>query len=149
LPALAEAPEAAPVAEVEAAPRAKVARVERARGDELEARKTTEEELPLLREAVVSRADGSERSALDEPRPKSTPKVRPTRAKAATGLVNIDAQPYGQIWIDGRGYGVTPVVGARLSAGTHYLTAKSPSGKVRRVVLKVRAGKSQGVRLSW
>jgi PEGA domain len=56
------------------------------------------------------------------------------------GLVNVNASPWAEIWIDGRRIGETPLANLSVSAGEHEVVFRHPQLGEKRQVLKVNPG---------
>ena len=66
------------------------------------------------------------------------------------GTISIDSQPFATIYVDGKPFGVTPILQKALPAGHHKLKAVLKDGRSRTLELDIPAGKSaRPVVLSW
>jgi tRNA A-37 threonylcarbamoyl transferase component Bud32 len=80
--------------------------------------------------------------------PAGPTRTSPHRARAApahaardTGTLDLNADPWARVSIDGKSVGETPVVGLALSAGTHRVRLENPPlGVVRDLVVEIRPG---------
>jgi len=67
---------------------------------------------PLLREDPAP--------VVQPPAPRSVEHIIPRASRAATsGAVSVNAQPWGQVYIDDRFVGTTPMIGVTVAAGRH------------------------------
>jgi serine/threonine-protein kinase len=71
------------------------------------------------REPVPERAPA--RVAADAP-PRRAKSRRPAAAPAAVGLLTLETQPWGTVYLDGRRLGTTPFARVSLPAGAHTLS---------------------------
>jgi serine/threonine-protein kinase len=85
--------------------------------------------------------------------PKKPPKPDPithARPAGAPGFITIDSAPYATIYIDGKSYGVTPVVHVSLASGRHAVRAVGSNGKVQMVTITIESGKTAPARqIRW
>ena len=80
-----------------------------------------------------------------------TPEHTSPHPSGPPGFITIDSAPvYATIFIDGKGYGDTPLVHVPLSPGKHSVRAVSPSGAVRTVTIAIDPGKTAPPRrIEW
>ena len=87
------------------------------------------------------------------PVPAPTPVTRPSTPLGVTGVaaravVSIDASPWGQVWLDGKPLGDTPVAELKVAAGEHQLKVSNPeTGKTNSQKLVLKAGEHRTVRV--
>ena len=62
----------------------------------------------------------------------------PARA-AAQGTITIDAQPYGEVYVDGKDMGQTPLINWTVSAGAHKIRIERPGFKTINETIQVDA----------
>jgi len=71
-----------------------------------------------------------------------------TEEPARPAYVSIDATPWGQVTVDGKKRGDTPVLELRLSAGEHQLKVVNPeTGKSATQKLVLKSGETRAVRV--
>lgn len=97
------------------------------------------------REAREERAEArSEEAAAPQPEP------QPPREPAVVeqGFLTIDTVPWSHVRVGGRSLGNTPVINARLPAGTHTLRLTNPEQSINRVYrVRIRPGETTTKRL--
>jgi hypothetical protein len=73
-----------------------------------------------------------------EPQPQVQPSPQP--APALTGTVRLNVQPWGEVYVDGRKFGVTPPLqNLPLNAGTHRIEIRNPGFESHIRVVEVKA----------
>ncbi len=78
------------------------------------------------------------------------PDAAPIVVDRRPGLVSIDSTPFAKIAIDGRAFGVTPLLKKSLSAGKHRVHAALADGRTRDVVIDVPPGRAApALVLTW
>ncbi|MDP1828954.1 MAG: serine/threonine-protein kinase [Archangium sp.] len=83
---------------------------------------------------------------LPSPRP-SLPRGEGDRP-LAKAIVSIDASPWGQVWLDGKPLGDTPLAELRIAAGEHQLKVSNPeTGKNNSQRLTLKPGERRTVRV--
>ncbi len=76
------------------------------------------------------------------------PSHRP--AMREPGMLSVDSTPYATIYIDGKRFGVTPMLKRKLSAGHHTLRAVLADGRRRELPIEIPAGKlARPLQLTW
>jgi protein kinase-like protein/PEGA domain-containing protein len=97
---------------------------------------------PRLAAPVAVAAPSSPRPP---PVPPPVPPRPPTRPlSVGSGTLDLNADPWAHVTIDGRAAGDTPLSGLRLHAGTHHVRlANPPLGLVRDIVVEIEAGKKR------
>lgn len=81
--------------------------------------------------------------------PRATPKSPLVRPRGS-GFVTIDARPtYGNVTVDGKPVGVTPLARLQLSEGRHVIEVGRADGTVRRKTVKVSAGQEVRWVVTW
>ncbi len=66
----------------------------------------------------------------------------------AAALLSVDASPWGEVWLDGKRLGDTPLPEVKVSAGEHQLRVTNPeTGKSATQKLSLRPGESRTVRI--
>ena len=82
------------------------------------------------------------------PAPTPTPTPTPGPAVAGKAVVSIDASPWGQVSLDGKPLGDTPLVDLKVAAGEHQLKVSNPeTGKSNTQRLALKAGEHRTVRV--
>lgn len=98
---------------------------------------------PGRHQLVVSNAAlGLSRTTTIEVRPA---KETAERFRFETGELNVNVEPWAEVWIDGTKVGVTPLAGHRLLEGRHRVRLVSPKGE-KTVSVTVAPGQSIAVR---
>jgi serine/threonine-protein kinase len=70
--------------------------------------------------------------------------------KPKPGTFSIDSTPFATIYVDGKRFGITPLVKKQLPAGPHRIRADLKDGRSKEMTVDVPAGKSAApVRLTW
>ena len=78
------------------------------------------------------------------PRGEADPAAKPL----AKATVSIDASPWGQVWLDGRSLGDTPLADLKIAAGEHQLKVSNPeTGKNNSQRLTLKPGERRTVRV--
>jgi serine/threonine-protein kinase len=73
----------------------------------------------------------------------ATPTSESPTATVETGLLNFDSTPWSLVSCDGKALGQTPLMGTKLSAGTHLLTLRNPDlGLETQYTVLIEAGKT-------
>ena len=76
------------------------------------------------------------------------PNPVPVAAALARAVVSIDASPWGQVWLDGRSLGDTPLSELKVTPGEHQLKVSNPeTGKTNTQRLTVKPGERRTVRV--
>jgi hypothetical protein len=99
---------------------------------------------PLVKkvEREVEREERDDR--LDKPeRPKPEEKAGPP------GFFTVDANPYANIFIDGKSMGPTPIIKHPLSPGVHRVKAAPQSGKVKFLTITIESGEVFTHKFTW
>lgn len=98
-----------------------------------------------------ARARPARREKVDEPTPRLSEASNEQEAaappEARTGLVTIESQPPGTLFVDGREHGTTPFRG-ELEAGSHAIEIEGPDGTRWAAQLEVDAGKTSSLVLN-
>jgi hypothetical protein len=68
---------------------------------------------------------------------------------AAPAVLFVDAAPYATIYIDDTKIGVTPVLGAPVSAGRHTLRAVTADGRSKIFKIQLDSGEAFRRRIQW
>ena len=55
----------------------------------------------------------------------------------ATGELNVNADPWADVWMNGKKVGETPVAGLQVPLGTHEIVVKRTAGGERRFTVKI------------
>ncbi|HUS66806.1 MAG TPA: serine/threonine-protein kinase [Kofleriaceae bacterium] len=85
---------------------------------------------------------GAEKSAAArEIRPRARPKV--SVPVADPGFVNVFAEPWAHVFVDGKRIGTTPLAKVALAPGGHRVRLESPRGKATERMIHVVAGQTQ------
>ncbi len=116
---------------------------------------------------VTSPAPGDSGAASAEPSASGAPSSRPrsgpvrtastaqppptgTGDESGTGTLTVTANPWGNVTVDGRSYGSTPMAGISLAAGPHTVVVTNPElGASRSASVKIKSGQSQSVRFDF
>jgi serine/threonine-protein kinase len=73
-----------------------------------------------------------------------------TGDESGTGTLTVTANPWGNVTVDGRSYGSTPMAGISLPAGPHTVVVTNPElGASRSASVKIKSGQSQSVRFDF
>jgi serine/threonine protein kinase len=80
-----------------------------------------------------------------------TPRPPPAAANRAPGFITIDSSPvYATIYVDGKGYGETPLVRLPLPPGSHRVRAVAPSGTAQEMRITIESGRVAPIkRIEW
>jgi serine/threonine protein kinase len=79
-------------------------------------------------------------------RPSANPTSDPTEDPTGTGTLQVNVSPWGNVSVDGRSYGTTPIGPISLSAGNHTVTVTNPDiGASRSSTVKIVSGKQSSV----
>jgi serine/threonine-protein kinase len=60
-------------------------------------------------------------------------------------MLNVNARPWANVWLDGRPVGETPLANLRVPAGEHELIFRHPDLGERRVMTRVEPGRTTRV----
>jgi class 3 adenylate cyclase len=78
--------------------------------------------------------------AAAPPEARPQPEPRPQAERPAVGLVKLHVVPWGEVYVDGRKFGVTPpLIDLALSAGVHRIEIRNPGFPSHVQVVEVRA----------
>jgi hypothetical protein len=78
------------------------------------------------------------------------PSSASTGDESGTGTLTVTANPWGNVTVDGKSYGSTPLPGISLPSGPHTVVVSNPElGSTRSATVKIKAGQSQGVRFDF
>jgi serine/threonine-protein kinase len=106
--------------------------------------------LPVSSQEPAASATKSGRSAASTstPRTTSTPKTASAdEVGTGPGTLQVSVNPWGNVSINGKSYGTTPLGAISLPAGTYKVVVTNPDlGATRSASVKVLAGKPAGVR---
>ena len=114
---------------------------------------TTSGEPTASAEPVASApASGAPTSKTHVPpvRTSTPPATASTAEESGPGTLTVTANPWGNVSVDGRSYGSTPLPGISLSPGTHTVVVSNPElGSTRSATVKIKSGQAQGVRFDF
>ncbi|MFO0729243.1 MAG: serine/threonine-protein kinase [Myxococcota bacterium] len=103
--------------------------------------------------AVTASPEPSGEAAPRRPRrsPRATPSPSASakaREESGFGELSLDAEPWGNVSVDGRGLGPTPLAHVRLSAGTHRVSIENPEqGLSKAITVTVKADQRTTLRV--
>ena len=64
-------------------------------------------------------------------------------AASATGTLNLDSSPWGEVTIDGKAMGETPLIGVVLPAGSHSVSLTNPDRNLaQKITVTIKAGET-------
>ena len=76
----------------------------------------------------------------------SSPRVIARPKKSRPGYLRLDTAPWSEVYLGKHKLGITPLLGAKLSAGTHRLTLKNPQLNITKSInVTIRPGKTTSV----
>jgi serine/threonine protein kinase len=101
--------------------------------------------------AVAEPAESSssrEARAVPDQAPAGPTRTTPSKREAikprpSSGFVNVYAEPWADVWIDGKLIGTTPIMRARIEAGEHRLELRNPSFPSLEKRLHIRKGATE------
>jgi serine/threonine-protein kinase len=106
-------------------------------------------ELALTTPVDAGGAQRPDTATVEQPSVEHHEPTRPaTRPKP--GTFSIDSTPFATIYVDGKRFGLTPLVKKQLPAGPHKIRATLKDGRSKDITIDVPSGKSAPpVRLTW
>mgnify|MGYP001560068216 CR=1 FL=1 len=105
--------------------------------------------VPASVPAVVPSPQPSSPSVPSAPHPSPLPAAQGEGDRPlAKAIVSIDASPWGQVWLDGKSLGDTPLAELKIAAGEHQLKVSNPeTGKNNSQRLTLKPGERRTVRV--
>jgi hypothetical protein len=104
--------------------------------------------LPSTAEPTASSSKSSRPvSTSTTPRTTSAPKASAEEVGTGPGTLQVSVNPWGNVSINGKSYGTTPLGAISLPPGTYTVVVTNPDlGATRSASVKISAGKPAGVR---